>query len=145
MDPRTTTLLQNLVKKEGRSLLQYIGEAFPWTTVKNHHGLPIVLQIVKEEQDATADIVKLLTRRKVRAPYLGAYPMQFTTLNYVALDHLLPLLIAFERGRLSELESQLPLVADAEAHALVRELIDSKRRHAHTLETLSSTDKQTRP
>ena len=97
MDAATADLLQNMVRKEGRSLLQYVSESVPWTTPKNHYALPVLLGMVKEEQEGTAAVVKLLLKNRVRPPYLGAYPMSFTTINYMSLDFLLPYLIDFEK------------------------------------------------
>ena len=137
MDARTQAILQDLVRKEGRSLLQYVGESYPWTTANNHDKLPVLLQMVKEEQDAAAAVVRLLLKRKVRPPYLGAYPMHFTTINYISLDHLLPPLVDFEKRRIAELDRELPLVDDVEARAAVLSLLDMKRRHLQTLDGLA--------
>ncbi len=129
MDPASLKLLQDMVRKEGRSLLQYVSEAFPWTTEKNLHSLPVLLAMVKEEQEGTSNIVKLILKHRARPPYLGAYPMSFTTINYMSLDFLLPYLIAFEKRRLAELDADLLIVADAEAKQLLHELRDMKQRH----------------
>ena len=32
LDDRTAQLLEGVVRRESRSLLQYVAEAFPWTT-----------------------------------------------------------------------------------------------------------------
>ncbi|MBI3407044.1 MAG: hypothetical protein HY040_01645 [Planctomycetes bacterium] len=138
MDARTQTILQDLVRKEGRSLLQYVGESFPWTTAKNHDALPVLFQMVKEEQDGAAAIVRLLMKRKVRPPYLGAYPMSYTTINYISLDHLLPYLVDFEKRRIAELERELPLLDDVEARATVLSLLDTKRRHLQNLSEIQA-------
>src|SRR5205807_2321530 len=96
-------LLQDMVRKEGRSLLQYVSESFPWTTHKNHQALPVLFEMAKEEEQGAAAIVRLLVANRVRPPYLGAYPMSYTTINYMSLDFLLPHLIDFENRRIAEL------------------------------------------
>src|SRR5579862_2385551 len=107
MDAATATILQGLVRKEGRSLLQYVSESFPWTTHKNAHDAALLLDMAQEEQDAAAKVVSILQKNRLRPPYLGAYPMSFTTINYMSMDFLIPYLIDFEKRRIAELEKDL--------------------------------------
>jgi hypothetical protein len=130
-------MLQDMFRKEGRSLLQYVSESFPWTTSKNEAALAKFQEMVKEEQEATARLGRFLRKRKIRLPYLGAYPMSYTTINFVSFEHLLPYLIDFEKRRLAELEVDLMAATDDEAHALLRDLIELKRRHLQTLSGLA--------
>jgi hypothetical protein len=141
MDGATAKLLSDLVRKEGRSLLQYISESFPWTTAKNHQALPVLFDMVKEEQEGTAAIVRLLLKNRLRPPYLGAYPMSFTTINYMALDFLLPYLVDFERRRCAELGKDLAVLSDEDARELVKSLLDMKERHLAGLINLLGKEK----
>jgi hypothetical protein len=141
MDVATLTLLQEQVRKEGRSLLQYVSESFPWTTHKNHQVLPILFNMAKEEQEGAAAIVKWLLKNRARPPYLGAYPMSFTTINYMSLDFLLPYLIDFEKRRCAELEQDLAFISDDEAKHLLHTLLEMKQRHLATLTGLTAVDK----
>ncbi len=111
MDAATAAILQDMVRKEGRSLLQYVGESFPWTTAKNHHGLagPFKHRRRKSKR-RTAAIVHILSKIGVRPPYLGAYPMSFTTINYMSLDYLFRSLMDFEKRRIAELEKSHVMV-----------------------------------
>ena len=137
MDTSTMALLQDLVRKEGRSLLQYVSESFPWTTHEKHKVLPILFDMAKEEQDGAAAVVRFLLKQRARPPYLGAYPMSFTTINYMSLDFLLPYLIDFEKRRLAELEKDRAVLQD-EAQHLVQSLLEMKQRHLETLSRLAS-------
>src|SRR5437588_3885407 len=128
MDPATANLLQELVRKEGRSLLQYVSESFPWTTHQNAHALAILLDMAQEEQRGAGAIVKLLLKNRVRPPYLGAYPMSFTTINYMSLDFLVPYLIDFEKRRIAELEKDLAGVTEAEPKELLNSILEMKQR-----------------
>jgi hypothetical protein len=141
MDAATITLLQDLVRKEGRSLLQYVSESFPWTTQKNHHVLPVLFEMTKEEQEGAAAVVKLLLKNRARPPYLGAYPMSFTTINYMSLDFLLPYLIDFEKRRSADLDKDLAVVHDDEAKHLLQTLLQMKQRHLATLISLTATER----
>jgi hypothetical protein len=141
MEPAAAALLQELVRKEGRSLLQYVTESFPWTTRKTRHILPVLVEMAKEEQDGAAALVRLLLKNRLRPPYLGAYPMSFTTINYMSLEFLLPYLIDFETRRIAELEKDLAAPFDDETRQLLQSLLEMKRRHLVTLTTLSAADK----
>ena len=141
MDGATAKLLGDLVRKEGRSLLQYVSESFPWTTAKNHHALPILFAMVKEEQEGTAAIVNLLLKNRLRPPYLGAYPMSFTTINYMSLDFLVPYLVDFEKRRIAELTRDLAVVSEGDAHDLLKTLLEMKGRHLLVLTNLVGVEK----
>lgn len=141
MDTTTAKILQDMVRKEGRSLLQYVSESFPWTTHKNHHALPVLFEVVREEQEGTAALVKLLLKNRLRPPYLGAYPMTFTTINYMSLDYLLPYLIDFEDRRIGALEKDLAVITEEEPRHLVQSLLEMKKRHLAALTNLQGVDK----
>lgn len=141
MDGATAKLLGDLVRKEGRSLLQYVSESYPWTTAKTDWALPVLLAMAKEEQDGTAGIVRLLLKERLRPPYLGAYPMSFTTINYMSLDFLIPYLVEFQKRRCAELQSDLATLAEGEARELVKGLLEMKERHLAALINLGATEK----
>jgi hypothetical protein len=141
MDAPTAAVLQSLVRKEGRSLLQYVSESFPYTTRKNVQSGALLLEMVREEQEATAKVVGHLLKNRVRPPYLGAYPMSFTTINYMSMDFLLPYLIDFETRRIAELEKDQTIVVDDESKELIKSLLDMKRRHLATLQNMYQKEK----
>ena len=120
MDPQSQRILQGIVRREGRSLLQYLSDAFPCTTINEGDALARVQQFVKEERDSTAALVRFLQRRRVTPPYFGAYPMSFTTLNFITLDHLVPLLVDAERKAIAALENDLAHLTDPEARQLIQ-------------------------
>ena len=136
MHAETAALLQDLVRREGRSLLQYVSESFPWTTAKNQHVLPVLQNLAKEEQEGTAAIVQYLLKNRRRPPYLGAYPMSFTTINYMSLDFLIPYLIEFEKRRIAELEKDSGLVSEDEVKKLLKSLLEMKQNHLAVLSSL---------
>src|SRR5947209_16586882 len=138
MDVQSQRILQHIVRREGRSLLQYMSDAFPWTTLGEGEVLARVQQFVKEERDSVARLVRFLQRRRVTPPYFGAFPMSFTTLNFITLDHLLPLLVRAERKAIAELEHDLAFLTDPEARQLIQDMVEMKRRHEKTLEELAA-------
>src|SRR3989442_15666615 len=102
----TLALLQQLVQRESRSLLQYLREAFPWTTDQNRDAWGQLQQLMDEEQQGVGALVQFLVRWLHTFPYLGSYPSDFTNINFVALEHLLPLLEEEARRSVAALERE---------------------------------------
>ena len=138
MDAVTQTLVQDLMRQEGRSMLQYVVESFPWTTRDNEPGLADLRQMAEEECHAAEQLAKLLLRHHGRPPFLGAYPMSFTTINFIALDHLLPRLIQFQKDRVRDLEACEKRILHEESRTQVRALLEITRRHLRRLERLAA-------
>ncbi len=137
LDPQTQALLQDVVRRQSRSLLQYVSEAFPWTSSEEQGALEVVRGLVVEEHAAAAELARYLQRRRVGVPYTGSYPSDFTTINYVSLDYLLPLLVKHERESIAALERETQQLSDGEARVLLDKLLATKRRHLTTLEGLA--------
>jgi rubrerythrin len=136
IDAQSLPVLQDIVRRESRSLLQYIHDSFPWTSAGEESALAQVRQCAEEERESAAGLVRWLARRRQIVPNLGSYPAGFTTINYASLDFILPKLAAEERKGLAKLTEDLALIADSDAHALVSALIEKKRQHLKTLEEL---------
>jgi hypothetical protein len=131
-------LLEALVRREGRSLLQYVSAAFPWPKAPGDPTPDRVRDLAREERDALASLTKFLTRRRHVVPYLGAFPMAFTTMNFVSLDYLLPRLADDGRRSVAALERDRAALADGDARAELDQFLDLKRRHLKTLEALAT-------
>ena len=127
-------LLEAAIRREGRSLLQYVSEAYPWTKPAGDSTPDRVRELAREERDALAVLTKFLARRRHTVPYLGAFPMAFTTMNFVSLDYLIPRLVEDGRRSVAALERDRAAVTDADAKAELDRLIDLKRRHLKALE-----------
>jgi rubrerythrin len=69
---------------------------------------------------------------------LGTFPTSFTSLSFVSLDHLLPILARNERKELERLQVEVDLLTDLEAKALVQKIIANKRRHLEMLQSLAA-------
>ncbi len=138
MDSATAALLSNVTARESRSLLQYVAESYPWTTPEEQGVLARLDQLITEERQGAAALGRLLLRRRHQAPYVGQYPMSFTTINFVSLGHLLPLLIQHQRAAIRQLEQDVAQVTDPEARTQVDALLAMKQRHLTELEKMSS-------
>jgi rubrerythrin len=138
----TRSLLEEIVRRQARSLLQYVSEAFPWTSPEEQDALQRLHQIIGEEYRAVGDLVRFLVRNHRTPPLMGSYPMNFTNINYVTLDHLLRLLVDYEKTAVQELKQALSRLADGEARNLVQAMLDMKRRHLETLQALAARSRQ---
>jgi hypothetical protein len=139
IEPRTAELLQGIVRREGRSLLQYVADAVPWTKNAEHESLCQLQTLVQEDRDTNAALARFLFRNRIAPPYLGAYPMGFTTLNFVSLSSLLPRLIKEQRHSISALENDLAQIRDPQCRGVVEGILDVKRRHLKALEAMLPT------
>lgn len=134
IDARTQALLQDIVRRATRSMLQYVGEAYPWAGDGQADGLVKVQAVVAEEEQAVEGLAAFLRKKRIGIPYLGSYPENFTHLNYVSLDYLMPRLLAWQRSWVGILEKDAALIADAEGKAEVEKLVAVARRHLDELE-----------
>lgn len=134
MDSLTQSLLEDTVRRESRSLLQYVRDAFPWTSAEERAALAEIERMIDEELRGAALLMRLLQRAHVPPPYIGPYPMEFTNINYLSLDHLMPQLVARQRQAIADLERDVLSMLDEEARTLVNKVLDKKRQHLAALE-----------
>jgi hypothetical protein len=137
MDAATQAVLQDIVRRESRSLLQYVRDAFPWTSAREQEALTELQKLVEQELKSTAELSQFLSRHRANPPYLGPYPMTFANLNYVSLDHLLPLLVENQRRAIARLEHDQSRITDASATGQVEKIVSMKQRHLKALEALA--------
>jgi hypothetical protein len=99
-------------------------------------------QIIAAEREAVASLGRFLVRQRISLPYLRPYPAHFTTINFLALDFLLPRLIEYERRSIADLERDQATLKDPTAQVEVDKLLALKRQHLPRLEELASTQPQ---
>ena len=133
-----TSRLEAAVRREGRSLLQYVSEASPWTKTVGDTTPDKVRDLAREDRAALAALTKFLARRRHAIPYLGAFPMAFTTMNFVSLDYLLPRLTESARQSVAALERDRAALSDADAKAELDRFIELKGNHLKALEALAT-------
>jgi hypothetical protein len=138
IDRETYLHLQDVIRREGRSFLQYAGESFPWTTTGDHAAVEQLQQLVSEERDAAARLSRYLAKNRLTPPYLGAYPSYFTSYNYLSLDRLLPLLVDHQKRGIADLQADLSALQGAETRQQVQDILELKKRHLQLLEALAT-------
>jgi hypothetical protein len=62
--------------------------------------------------------------------------MTFTNINYMSLDHLVPLLIENQRQRIAEIEAAVRSMADADSRSQADAYLTINRRHLQKLEEM---------
>ena len=132
-------VLEGILRHEGRSLLQYVSEAFPWIAIGTDETLTKLQQLTREERDTVTTLGRFLARQRRTVPFLGAFPMTFFSMNFVSLDYLLPRLVEVERQALALLERDRSALSDATTVAEVDRILTQKRQHLHILEALTAT------
>jgi hypothetical protein len=140
LDSRDATILQGILEREGASLMQYARESYPWTTPEKHRLLARLNELIEEEQKSAAAVARLLAANHVPLPAFGAYPSDFTTVNFISLGYLLPELVESQRRAVGRIEFELLQISDPLARATVQGLLDTKRQHLPALEELTSTN-----
>jgi hypothetical protein len=135
IDRQTYLRLQDVIRREGRSFLQYAGESFPWATVPEEATVVKMQQMVSEERDGAAGLARFLAKNRLAPPYLGAYPSYFTSYNFLALPRLLALLVDHQKHGVEELQRDVTAL-NGETRQQVEHLLETKKRHLQELETL---------
>lgn len=136
MDTQALALLQDIVGRETHSAMQYVHDAYPWTTAAGDQALQTLQSLSTRERDALIALTRFFQRRRLPLPIAVSYPSDFTTMNFLALSHLLRRLIDDEQRLIAALEKALPSVRDPEARPLVENLLNVKRQDLESLQQL---------
>jgi hypothetical protein len=136
-DARSLHALHQIACREASSLLQYLAGAYPWA-----HGqaepLDRLRAVIDTEREALAALTRYLHRHKMPPPHTGGYPTDFTSLNFVDLDYLIPLLIKHQEQGIARMQADLASVSDGEGRRLAEVLLQLKQRHLAALRQLHS-------
>lgn len=138
IDAVAEELIQRQIARDGRSLLQYVGESAPYTPARSEQAHVRIAELAREEQEAIGRLIRFLQRHHVSPPVLGAFPSHFTTINFVALDFLLPALLKEQKFAVTDLEHSLAALPESETRHLLWGYLEMKRRHLNAFEEMSS-------
>jgi hypothetical protein len=119
-----------------RSLLQYAGEAWPWTGSGSEEPRAEVDQLIAAQSERVRKLAELLDARRWTIDF-GAFP-DFTGLHYLSLSFVLPHLVENERTIVREIELALPACTDdSAATALVAAILVEESQALSKLEQLA--------
>jgi hypothetical protein len=136
-DARSLEALQRIARREVPSLMQYLAGAYPWTQGQSA-ALDRLQNIIETEREALARLTRYLYRHRMPPPHTGGYPIDFTSLNFVDLHYLVPLLIKHQEEGISRFQTDLAAVSDEEGRQLAAALLELKKRHLAELRELNS-------
>ena len=134
----TAELLQELVRRESRSLWQYVREVPVWVGPADRPTLEKLRGLAAAELQATDDLGRHLQKRRIGLASLGPFSPEFTGVNDVALHYLLPKLVREQKQAAADVEADLTRLGDDPARPLVERLAHLKRQHLPALEGLSA-------
>jgi hypothetical protein len=138
MDPNSQAVLEEIVRRESRSLLSYVGDSFPWTTTQGGPALARLHEVVRASNEAVGELGGYLTRMRARTAFVGSYPASFTSWNFISLAYLLPRLVATEEEALRALEADVAALPAGEPKAQAEKLLAVKRRNLEALRGLTA-------
>src|SRR5262245_30608573 len=119
-DARSLEALQRIACREVRSLMQYLGGAYPWAqpVAGQSDALVLLKCIIENQRESLARLTRYLFRHKMPPQHTGGYPTDFTSLNFVDLHYLVPLLIKHEEEGIAKMLADLASVSDPEGRQL---------------------------
>ena len=133
----TNAALNQLLIDLGRSLLQYVGESWPWTA-STSSARQTVEKLVAQQQKSVAALAEMLSERAVPIDF-GSYPTEYTDLQYLSLQFLLGELV---RGGAEDVASVKSTIdecrSDAEAASLLEAILKSQTKILDELKTLQA-------
>ena len=138
MEPAQVALLQNLLRQESRSLLQYAAESYPWSKAEGQGACDALRALAQAETAAVAKLGRWLAKQRVPLTFPGAYPLHFTTINFIAVQAMLPRLIADQQQRIVAVEKTAAAVSEEDGRALVQALLELKKSHLQQLSALQA-------
>jgi hypothetical protein len=119
-----------------RSLLQYAGQAWPWSSDGADAARNAVSELIADQATRIEKLSSFLDSRGQIIDF-GVFP-DFTDLHYLALGFVLPHLVENQRSVVKAIEAALARCADdSEGSALLKEILAGERTTLGRLEELS--------
>jgi len=129
--------LNRLFEIEHRSLSTYLADACPWTHAGDEKASAAIAHILADQQQLEARIAELIDARGGRVES-GSFPMEFTEMNMLSFDFLLPELVRRQKRDIAAIEQVVAsLTNDREARELAEEVLGAERAHLESLEELA--------
>ena len=121
-----------------RSLLQYVGECWPWTPATAGTAEQNAINaLVNSQQASVARLAEFLANREWPVTF-GVYPAEFTDLHYVSLEFLLSRLVTDQNAIVTALEQvQQAVRDDPHAAALLHDVTAAEKGHLYQLRELA--------
>jgi len=135
-DQASLQILSGLLNQVRYSLLQYIGESWPWSGKDDQARLDAFTGLVRRQQFSAERLASLLLERRAVVPGSN-YPKDCSELHFVTLDFAKKRLIANAEAVIAALKAATPQLADdAEALRLVEQLASDEQQTLDSLKAL---------
>lgn len=117
-----------------RSLLQYVGECWPWTAEDAHatHTLAAIRDVNTAQKQDEALLAEPLHDIGWIIDF-GGYPTLYTDLHYVSLNYLLKQIVISQQKIVSELDAATQAYSGTE---LLKQVADTERNILKTVQSL---------
>lgn len=130
MSPADAARLQDVYRRESRSLLAYARGAAPHAAGDDRKLRDDLFRAADDTAAALDGLATFLDAHRVPVPMPPAFPVVFTDLNCVAVRYLLPKVTADRAAATTALDADLAAINDPAARAALQPLLDLARRHA---------------
>ena len=131
----TDERMQSLFRRESRSFLQYVREASPWASEDDRAMRDDVIAMADDELAGVGELAAYLQSRHIAVPHLGAFPIGFTSFNFVTIRSLVRPLLNDLRDGIARLTADADALGADERIALTP-MIERKQKHLRVLEGL---------
>jgi hypothetical protein len=135
MDATAKSILLDALRREGRSLLLYLGDAIPWTTLHAEANLQLLQRIIRTESEGIQALGVWLGRQRITPPPLESYPTSFTSYHFASLDFLLPRLLEAQKTAIAQLQKDVAALQGSEREHL-SQFLRIKQMNLSALEAL---------
>ena len=136
-DIHHNSLIADLLIEQSRCLLQYVGECWPWMADDDAER-SVIDAMVARQQQGVARLVNLLNGRR-QAIDFGTYPTEFTDLQYLALSHLLGLLVESQQALVDLFgHAATESADDVQAAAIIEDIHTVERENLDRLRELAA-------
>ncbi|MBN9517800.1 hypothetical protein J0H58_04650 [bacterium] len=133
MSPVDAARLQDVYRRESRSLLAYARSAAPHAAGDDRKLRDDLFRAADEAAAALDGLATFLDASRVPVPMPSTFPVVFTDLNCVAVRYLLPKVVADRTAAAAALDADLAALSDPAARAALQPLLDLARRDATAL------------
>lgn len=135
-DQASLQILSDLLNQVRYSLLQYIGESWPWSGKADQARLDAFDGLVRRQQFSAERLASLLVDRRAVVPGSN-YPKDCSELHFVTLDFAKTRLVENANSIVTALKNAISQLAnDAEALRLVEQLTSDEEQTLEGLKTL---------
>ena len=128
LDSQTISIVQDVLRGEGHTLLQYACEAFPRFTASDQAELARLQSLADQEMAAARSLVTWFVRRQGQIPPTEPYPSWYTQINFISIPFLLPQLEKDHREAIARLQRAAASLTNPEARQLIQAIVEQKEK-----------------